>query len=91
MKLFMKMSKSVLVIETPTQAYECPLDDRGYCWAKRDMCIFWEGIECPLKPMPNKKYVLEECLNNFRAGRYGRYEWEAFKIGWNACLEEIEK
>ena len=88
--------KSVLVIDTPSSCQECRLldDDNWYCMGYHEACDL-SGIHnrpswCPLMPMPDKKYVLEEYLNNFGAGRYGRYEWEAFKIGWNACIEEIE-
>lgn len=36
---------------------------------------------CPLKPMPSKKETVRD----------EPYSIEDYRIGWNACLEELEK
>lgn len=79
--------KSILVIDTPESCEECRL--RRYSNLQlvctpmnRDV----EDVECPLKPMPQKK-------------SHKKFSWNAEEIettndyedGWNACLEELEK
>lgn len=82
------MSKSILVIDTPSTCADCPLSQWAgiepvnkmtylRCYAMhRVMCLVDEGKVlvdiCPLKPMPHKR---------------GGDEWAD---GWNACIDELE-
>lgn len=72
-----KMSKSILVIDTPKDCLHC---DIAY-WIDNINCVRWirelgkkkEEI-CPLRPMPKRKEY-QEC---FMAS-----------YGWNKCIDEI--
>lgn len=99
------MSKSVLVIDTPKNCYDCPfgteycgnLEYEGCCELAEcldsDMRLITEehyNYEsesrpdwCPLKPLPEK-------FDNEKDRKLGDFE-PLFKIGWNACIDEITK
>lgn len=79
------MSKSILVIDTPNNCYECPLNNYHFC-GMTEKCIV-EFINskcrpnwCPLKAMPEKydKKFLEE-----------HPHFHHMCVGWNNCIEEI--
>lgn len=81
------MSKSVLAIDTPENCRSCYL--RGftlnlqYCRGKlkdiKDTSV--KPDWCPLKPLPEK-------FDNKKDRKLGDFE-PLFKIGWNACIDEI--
>lgn len=80
------MSKSLLLIDTPESCEECPLKRYSnlqlVCTPmNRDV----EDVECPLKPLPKKKIVLEH--------RIGGYTVNGVKMteahGWNECIDAI--
>lgn len=87
--------KSILVIDTPKKCEECQFFDGDCCYATGEKK--WEGTSyravdnwetredwCPLKPMPNKRYIKEIGWN------CTEYLTESlFERGWNACLEKI--
>ena len=88
------MSKSVLVIDTPERGYiSCPMGQNdSNCRITRIYCpiaeetAFDEEAEtipdwCPLKPLPEK-------FDNEKDRKLGDFE-PLFKIGWNACIDEI--
>lgn len=97
------MSKSVLVIDTPKNCYECPfgteycgnLEYEGCCelagCLDGDMRLITEELYdyeseskpdwCPLKPLPEK-------FDGEKNRKLGDFE-PLFKIGWNACIDEI--
>lgn len=100
------MSKSVLVIDyTPENCYDCPfgaeycgnLGYEGCCelagCLNSDMRLITEELYdyecesrpdwCPLKPLPEK-------FDNEKDRKLGDFE-PLFKIGWNACIDEITK
>jgi len=84
--------KAVLVIDMPTECIECPFH-RIYAdgWLTETHCSITakrnkDGVNtraewCPLKPMPEKRVPDGRETDQI----YGCY------VGWNACLEEIEK
>lgn len=88
------MSKSVLVIDTPERGcISCPMGQNdSNCRITRIYCpiaeetAFDEEAEtipdwCPLKPLPEK-------FDNEKDRKLGDFE-PLFKIGWNACIDEI--
>lgn len=77
------MSKAILVIDMPKTCGECILANEDYdcCQATQKSISYNErgyGVECPLKPMPQKKKEVR--------GFYYQTTWE---IGYNACIDEI--
>lgn len=75
--------KSILVIDTPKDCYECPCYDHegGICQA----VINWKTDRengCPLRPLPKKKDV---------PPNYGMMVGDPRGEGWNECLDELEK
>lgn len=98
------MTKSVLVIETPFSCEDCPCSTivkapQIDCWsAYCEVCgkandkIMTKPDWCPLKPLPDKKKVDEEYFNRIADDdlKFGHLQWEAYKMGWNACIEELE-
>lgn len=85
--------KSILIFDTPTRCYDCPLytsiddaDEYGFC-DDRNILKQKEAQEkirfdrkptwCPLKDLPQK---VEMDMNEY---------YEGMADGWNACLEEI--
>ena len=86
--------KSILIFDTPTRCYDCPLytsiddaDDYGFC-DDRNILKQKEAQEkirfnkkpdwCPLKSLPQKKNT------DFHPNI-------VYANGWNDCLEEITK
>ena len=86
------MSKSILVIDTPPACIDCPChfaheDGTVHCGARKKR-LPAEDVEtykpgwCPLVPMPEKKEV---------CGRYPQKDGivPSYKVGYNACIEEM--
>ena len=76
--------KAILVVEMPTSCSMCKLDRMCKVW--QDEPAKWKGFNdrldgCPLKPMPQKKNM-DDVESSIAV---------LYSIGWNACLEEIEK
>lgn len=90
--------KAILILDMPTCCEDCPCmnwasyEDEILCGALGEELFVNEKEEvikskrCPLKPMPQKEEKPKESgLNWDNAFNCG------FVVGWNACLEEIEK
>lgn len=94
--------KAILVIDMPTDCLKCPLSD-GYCW--NIFPIKGKADDCPLKPLPQKKEVEVNEIDDIMHTEYSIKDIYTDKyvadirlatdklisLGWNACLEEIEK
>ena len=92
------MSKSVLVIDTPSSCKECKLryDNYGYC----EVCILLnDDIEyfcvtktkptyCPLSPLPEKK-ELTHYIQRGDAKSMTHMMMSIHDQGWNDCIDEI--
>lgn len=86
------MSKSVLVMKTPESCRSCYL--RGFTLALQYCKVESEHIEdtsvkpdwCPLKPLPEKMKL----TGNYN-GEYSKTGGKTlgYKVGWNACINEI--
>lgn len=83
--------KAVLVIDTPKDCGDCPClhDELWMCQADTE---YHRGAEysgrpswCPLRPLPEKKPI------SYHDDLYGDVEKNYTNIGWNLCLEELEK
>lgn len=87
------MSKSVLVMDTPESCINCKVgQNMSNCMETcircpiAGKCTLDEEAEsipdwCPLKPLPEK-------FDNENDRKLGDFE-PLFKIGWNACIDEI--
>ena len=88
------MSKSILIIDTPSSCKECMMACAGY---HSDYCFVTRNIPsdighyartntkpkwCPLKPVPEKQYEGGSWTGS-------GYVADEFPNGWNACIEEI--
>ena len=77
--------KSILVIDTPNDCYDCPCyyEERNKCEATFKN-VEDDDIEkpswCPLRPLPNRKEDLHYPCNEYL---------QAVNEGWNVCLDEI--
>jgi hypothetical protein len=79
------MNKSVLVIDTPKKCDSCMYVGTFNSFCKIN-CRDIEDLStkpdwCPLKPLPEK-------FDNEKDRKLGDFE-PLFKIGWNACIDEI--
>ena len=77
--------KSILVIDTPKDCYDCPCyyEDRDMCEAfdKKAKADSGRPSWCPLRPLPEPKDI-----------GYPNDDYDVgFGDGWDACLKEIEK
>jgi hypothetical protein len=84
------VSKAVLVMDMPKNCFECKMCyvtlDALYCVAKKNMVT--DSVArlnrrqkfCPIKPLPQKQPLT-----------FLEHGQDAIAMGWNACLEEIEK
>ena len=82
------MSKSVMIIDTPSDCCECPFGTMAF---GKSICFLDEGngIDCPLKPYKDsipiewvpKKMISEMVIGN----RYA----EGCVKGWNDCIDAI--
>lgn len=90
--------KSILIFDTPTRCYDCPLytpiDEYGFCDDRnilgqeeaQEMIRFDEKPTwCPLRPLPQKLDA-----NDWHRMFSGKYDIrEAKGYGWNVCLDVI--
>lgn len=97
------MSKSVLVIDTPENCYECPFGTE-YCGDSEyeGRCELAECLDYDVILMTEEHYDYEsksrpewcplksfpEKFDDEKERKLGDFE-PLFKIGWNACLREI--
>lgn len=76
--------KAILVIDMPKNGCEsCMFDNYGLCIVRaneKDVHKRANREWCPLKPLPQRQP--KDNSNEVNLG---------FELGWNACLEEIEK
>ena len=77
--------KSILVIDTPKDCYDCPCyyEDRDMCEAfdKKAKADSGRPSWCPLRPLPEPKDI-----------GYPNDDYDVgFGDGWDACLKELEK
>ena len=83
--------KAILVLdEMPKSCDKCPCYHEGYGHCNNVKFRFIQDSDkvapwCPLKPMPEKKPV------SYHDDLFGDVEKNFNNIGWNACLEEIER
>lgn len=102
--------KSLLIIGTPKNCGDCPCagEEFGICQAdEKHRDCDWYKIPswCPLKPMPQKKevevneiedimhteYSIEDIYTNKYVATIRLATDKLISLGWNACLEEMEK
>ena len=96
--------KGVLVIDMPPTCWDCPVCSEGYCMA--DVSIENKDFEtsrdarCPLKEMPQEKEYREIPhsldLDGMRKRSRDLYLHRldvdnSYVMGWNECIEEIER
>lgn len=98
------MSKSIIVIDTPSRCGDCRLADFGKCWGSNSylhLSTKDRPKECPLRPMPKKINVenIKDTIHTefqtpgafydtFRA----KIQLDTDKliaIGYNMCVDEI--
>lgn len=81
--------KAILVIDMPKDCGNCPCvgEEFGICQAdekNRDCDWYKTPSWCPLKPMPEKKWVAEwfdRIMENNKE--------HLMSLGWNDCIDEI--
>lgn len=88
------MNKSILVIDTSENCYNCGIR-RGYsCGGVRGAFGMGKDIDdfklhkpnwCPLKDVPKKKNVRNFCLGE------KDFEQKGYQQGYNTCIDEILK
>lgn len=86
------MKRSILVIKTPENCYDCVLRRCYSCGAVSDIPGYGKELPtnlykphwCPLKNIPDKMVV---------CGKYPQPDRivPSYKIGFNACIDEILK
>lgn len=97
------MSKSVLVMDTPENCYDCPFGTE-YCGnlEYEGCCELAECLDSDTRLITEEHYDYEsesrpewcplkplpEKFDNEKERKLGDFE-PLFKIGWNACLREI--
>lgn len=97
------MSKSVLVIDTPKNCYECPFGTE-YCGnlEYEGCCELAECLDCDTRLIAEEYYDYEsesrpdwcplkplpEKFDNEKDRKLGDFE-PLFKIGWDVCIDEI--
>lgn len=88
------MPKAILVIDMPSCCVECPCYDfdLGLC-SPKDEITDVDGRHderaewCPLKPLPKPMPYEQTDTQTVKAVKVDN----SFRLGWNACLEEITK
>lgn len=87
--------KAILVIdEMPKRCGDCICYQCGFCITNFGVVNMDDkpADGCPLKPLPKERELKStEYLEHYRLGYTGTYEREAYSIGWNDCLKEIEQ
>lgn len=106
------MTKSILVIDTPPCCEDCPCSTlvkapqktrEAYCelCEKFNNRIMTKPEWCPLKPMPTKKEVevndIEDIMHQSFEDIYTKHivtvrlaTDKLISLGWNACIDELE-
>ena len=84
---FGERTKAVLVIDMPQSCEDCPCYHEGYGHCNNVKFRFIQDSDkvapwCPLKPMPEKKDIDDPSLTFDTVDKY---------IGFNECIEELEK
>lgn len=88
------MAKAVLIMDMPEQVcqkctlcYETENDDEYLCCATGKLVPDGEKPNwCPLRELPEKREI------NHNKNHYISNFWtDAKSVGWNACLDEIQK
>ena len=82
--------KAILVIDKPIECDGCPCLNYNmwYCQADpkhRDGGDDYVPEWCPLKPMPERMKVDYDTISSAEVTE------KVVAIGWNACLEDLEK
>lgn len=85
------MNKSILIIRTPDNCYDCKLEYDGYKCCITNSSFFGREdfdpckdvlSDCPLKKIPEKYEIYKsKCSDQF-------YDFE-FEAGYNQCIDEI--
>lgn len=87
--------KAILVIDMPSECgWECPCYREnnaceGMCTETLKSTLFTDESPswCPLKPLPLPLLYEQTDTQTVKAVKIDN----SFRLGWNACLEEIEK
>ena len=108
------MNKSILIIDTPNSCADCSLKRGLFCgengnslyeYIHYDESLNDKPSWCPLKPLPEKKevevnkiedimhteYSIEDIYKNKYIADIRLATDKLISLGWNACLKEIEK
>jgi len=90
--------KAIIVIDVPNIAEPCEIDELGLVADMHiratTMCRYpsFDLKEVDVRPVPEERELKSlEYLEHYRLEMTGKYEREAYSIGWNDCLREIEK
>lgn len=87
------MSKSILVIDTPENCYDCGIRKGYSCGGISSVCGIGKTLPtnlhkpdwCPLKELPKTSVGIEVCIGN-------KAECvKSYVDGYNACIDEILK
>lgn len=94
------MSKSVLVIDTPKNCYDCPFGTE-YCGDHEyeGCCELAECLDSDMRLITEELYDYEcksrpnwcplKPLPEKMTGVASTDHWNSIKAGWNACIDEI--
>jgi len=91
------MKAILLIDEMPNNCLDCPCSfvakDIHICEALEDVVLSKNNMEnerpswCPLKPMPKSMPYEQTDTQTVKAVKIDN----GFRLGWNACLKEIEE
>lgn len=85
--------KAILVIDMPSNCLDCPCEyDYLTCKAIDHRLDYVDADNerpswCPLKPLPKPMPYEQTDTQTVKAVKIDN----GFRLGWNACLEELEK
>lgn len=82
------VSKSVLVIGTPTSCKECPIYTGYSCHVYRPQHCKHIPEWCPLLPLPECKELITNTNGEANIGNILQYNYAQ---GYNDCLKDIQK
>ena len=85
--------KALLVIDMPSSCIDCPFTLAHICDGAKQTISDIKGRHesCPLKPMLKKKDSAFKRTGYDYVVSVNDDVDEGYLLGWNACLEEIEK
>jgi len=76
-------TKAILVINMPKSCDGCRLADFDRCWGRAYSHVHIKPydihVDCPLKPIPSRQYSYDSEMDI------------GYTLGWNYCIEELEK